>query len=472
MEQILENPTLSRSLRQARAEIRQLPPERVALAALDIGKNVHVGYLATLAGPIMRPIKLPTLKVGFEYFTKELDQLVASGEYDLIILGHEPTGIYHESWGANLIVRYAAHMIGEASPPIRYRQVNPVLVKRERERLSSHYRKDDFIDTYAITNLLAQGVGSNVSVLDHAVFNLRLCLRQMTRLSKQQARVQIDILRTMERLWPGALGNKKKFKAAHPDMPPLKHLVDSKPMQRIRLRHLLEHCPNPYDLLELGCEGIIKLFRQHGERCGKVTAQRILDVAQQSLLPPVGLANALAAEVHQTWKLYLTYEEQIKSYEQEAIRFVPDTPAAAITSIPGINELLAARYLAPLGDYTRFKKASEIWSFAGFDPLLKQSGNHRKIGQTSKRGSPYLRDTLFVIGHLLISHCPDCTRVYYKAEQRGMSSVGAIIHVANKANRIMFSLLRSQGVYKSPLSEAESQKWKQYAKKRRARKKK
>ena len=42
MEKILDNPTLSRSLQQARAEIRQLPPERVALAALDIGKNVHV----------------------------------------------------------------------------------------------------------------------------------------------------------------------------------------------------------------------------------------------------------------------------------------------------------------------------------------------------------------------------------------------------------------------------------------------
>ena len=152
-------------------------------------------------------------------------------------------------------------MTGQAWPPIRYRHVNPVLVKRERERLTSHYRKDDFIDTYAITNLLAQDVGSSLSILDHFVYHLCLCLRQMTRLSKQQARVEIDILRTMEGLWPGGLGNSKKFKATHPDMPPLLHLLDSKPLPRIRLRHLLEYCPNPYELLRLGEKGIRELFR-------------------------------------------------------------------------------------------------------------------------------------------------------------------------------------------------------------------
>lgn len=471
MEQILDNPTLSRSLRKARAEIRQLPPERVAVAALDIGKNVHVGHLASLCGPIMPAVKLPTLEVGFERFTKGLDELLASGQHDLIILGHEPTGIYHEAWGANLIVRYEAHMIGQASPPIRYRHINPVLVKRERERLTSHYRKDDFIDTYAITNLLAQGVGSNVSILDHCMYHLRLCLRQMTRLSRQQAKVQTDILRTLERLWPGALGNSKKFKAAHPDMPPLLHLVESKVLKRIRLRHILEHCPNPYQLRSLGQTGIIDLFRSRGERCGPATAARILKVAQQSLLPPKPFAEILAQEVHESWKLYLTYEQQIASYEQQAIALVPDTPAAAISTLPGVSPLLAARYLAPLGDYTRFKRASEIWSFAGFDPNLKQSGNHKRLGKISYRGSPYLRNTLFLIGHLVASHCPDCTRVYHRAKERGMNNIAATIHVANKANRIMFSLLRSQQTYESPLSTLDAQKWLKVANKRRGQKK-
>ena len=104
-------------------------------------------------------------------------------------------------------------------------------------------------------------------------------------------------------------------------MPPLLHLVDSKPLQRIRWRHLLEYCPNPYELLRLGQKGIIELFRSHGERFAETTAQRILKVASQSpmILP---FAKILAQDVHQTWKLYLTYEQQIKGYEQEATRLV------------------------------------------------------------------------------------------------------------------------------------------------------
>ena len=215
-----------------------------------------------------------------------------------------------------------------------------------------------------------------------------------------------------------------------------------------------------------------ELFRSHGERCGAVTAQRILKVAQQSVLPPEALTKILAQEVHQTWKLYLTYEQQIKGYEQEAARLVSDTPAAAISSIPGVTPLLAARCLAPLGDYTRFKQASEICSFAGYDPNTKQSGNHKRIGKICYRGSPYLRDTLFVIGNLLISDCPDCTRVYYQAKQRRMNNIRAIIHVTNKANRIMFSLLKSQDTYKSQLSENEAKKWQYFANKRRSRKNK
>jgi transposase len=48
----------------------------------------------------------------------------------------------------------------------------------------------------------------------------------------------------------------------------------------------------------------------------------------------------------------------------------------------------AARYLAGIGEVERFSAADQIWAFAGFDPILVQSGDTRRLGQISKRSAP------------------------------------------------------------------------------------
>ena len=47
---------------------------------------------------------------GYERYVNTLDALVAQHQPQLVILGHEPTGVYHESWARNLMIRYADHL--------------------------------------------------------------------------------------------------------------------------------------------------------------------------------------------------------------------------------------------------------------------------------------------------------------------------------------------------------------------------
>ncbi len=166
---LLPDPTLPRSVQKARADIRTVAPHRILVASLDVGKDVDVPYFSTLTGQVLvAPLKIQTLKSGYDFFTQKLDQLLASGHFDLILMGHEPTGIYHEAWMYTLVERYSAHLASKATVQIRYRLIRPSLVKKERERLRSHHPKNDFIDTYAINNLLGQGIGSNLGKLDEA----------------------------------------------------------------------------------------------------------------------------------------------------------------------------------------------------------------------------------------------------------------------------------------------------------------
>lgn len=134
----------------------------------------------------------------------------------------------------------------------------------------------------------------------------------------------------------GALGNASAYQRTHPELPPLLHLVDSQPLQRMRLRLVLEHCPDPYRLREPGVDGIRDLFSVHGERCGQKTAQHIYAVAQQSLLPPRPVCALLAAQVQADIGQRRLLEARIAAGETQAQAVLPTPSAQVLTTLPGV----------------------------------------------------------------------------------------------------------------------------------------
>ena len=449
-----------RRSKAAEKELKGCDAQRVLIVAWDIGKDVHVLYVGTAAGEtLLAPTKVSSLASGYEWTRQQVDSHLNSGRYDLVVMGHEPTGVYHESLSQQLVMDYQQHWTEEARPPVRYRWLNPALVKMERQRQSQRQRKTDKIDVLAVARLLAAGQGRPAPALTEAETALRLTLRRVQQLEQRQRRLGIGLLRSLDRLWPGALGHARAYRQTHPELPPLLHLVSSRPLERMRLRVLLEHCADPHRLRALGVDGIQHLFRSHDERCGRKTAQHIDAVARQSLLPGAGVSALLAEQVQADFAQYRLLEDQIAADEARAVALLPATAGQVLTTMPGVSPTLATRYLAGLGDPDRFQTARQVWAYAGYDPMQADSGNRRHSGAISHRGSPYLRATLYQIGYLTALHCPDCTRVYVQARQRGLATTLAIIHVANKANRILFALLTSQEPYRSPLSDEEAAYW-------------
>ena len=122
----------------------------------------------------MAPHKLVSLATGYQQLIELLDRLLASGLYDLVIVGHEATGVYHEAWSHALAERYHGQRTGAATPALRYRLVNPTLVKQERQRKTHRKRKTDAIDVAAIAALLAIGSGNPVLLLNETAMRLRV----------------------------------------------------------------------------------------------------------------------------------------------------------------------------------------------------------------------------------------------------------------------------------------------------------
>lgn len=447
------------------AEMRQIlldsQPHRILSVSIDCAKNVHQFMGVTGKEKVLqKPTPVETTRTGYEQFRDWLRARIASMRFDVIIVANEPTGVYHEAWMYQLLRDFGEEMGEAARVRVIYRWQSPSAVKLERRQKYHRGRKSDVIDLWCIHALNLRGEGQTPIVQMAGTFEMQQAVGEWQQLRRTQRQHQNQILTQLERLWPGALGNLKAFRRAWPQLDAPLLLVQSKPLQRDRVRILIEEDPNPHRIQRMSAAEIIALFKRRGGRCGVKTAERIERVFDQMVLPPDPLAQIVARRVQDEYATFRQREAQIAHLmEEKIVGLVDQSDAAVLLSVPGTSPALVARYIACLRDYRRFPSAAHIWSYAGFDPMRSQSGNHNRTYQISKQGDAFLRDTLFQLGYQMASHCPPVQACFVKAIERGMSVRAAIIHAARKANRILFSLLNSQRPFVNPLSAEKSAFW-------------
>ncbi len=427
-----------------------IPYDRILIAPLDIGKNVDWAAFHTREGLLLHePIQVSTLKDGYERYVATLDTLVARHQPQLVILGHEPTGIYHESWARNLIERYADHLAGRATPRFLYYFVNSYQVKLNRTQTTLSFDKTDQIDLGSIGDLLMRGLGFPAHLPTATDLLVRQEVRSIRAIQAEQRRVANRIVGTFDQLIPGALLNTRRFARAHPDLSVPKPLA-TRPLERQMIEALITLCPNPHDILKLGQKGIIDLFHAHSYRCGPKTADKILAVVQRSLLPPADVAPAFATILQREFEHYQFLASQQQKGIDNLELLIPATRARHLVPIPGASSYLVARYLTGIGSVDDLLFADQVWAKAGMNPSVYISGDVIVYGAMSKQGDPFFRDTLYLLGYQLALHCAYFGNTFLDAIERGKSEVEATIHTAHKVNRVFVHLLKHDEPFDPP----------------------
>ncbi len=86
---------------------------------------------------------------------------------------------------------------------------------------------------------------------------------------------------------------------------------------------------------------------------------------------------------------------QIKALEARLEQEANKEPRIEVLrSHPGIGPITSLALIHTLGDVRRFRRKEEVVAFIGLDPLEKSSGETRRMGQISKRGSRLVRHLL------------------------------------------------------------------------------
>lgn len=118
----------------------------------------------------------------------------------------------------------------------------------------------------------------------------------------------------------------------------------------------------------------------------------LFGVAGQRLLDDLDLAAAYALRVRSLRQLIAAYNHEISDLNRELARTLKDHRGyRAITQLPGIGKVLAAVFVAELGDISRFHGAGHVCSWAGVTPRHRESDLTVRRGHITKQGSKLVR---------------------------------------------------------------------------------
>lgn len=128
--------------------------------------------------------------------------------------------------------------------------------------------------------------------------------------------------------------------------------------------------------------------------------------------------------------------ELLRREMDKAASTLPEYPI--VMAMDGVGPTLGPQLMAEIGDVTRFTKRGALTAFAGVDPGGDQSGDHeRKSNRTSKKGSPHLRKTLFVIMDGILQRSPVDNPVYLFMDKKRSQGKPYYVYMTAGANKFL-----------------------------------
>jgi transposase len=112
----------------------------------------------------------------------------------------------------------------------------------------------------------------------------------------------------------------------------------------------------------------------------------------QQLLAAVEAPAPYVARIQSLQRLIEDLDLEIDLFARLARgKLLADPGYRAVQTIPGIGPVLAAVFVAEIGDVTRFKSAAHLASWAGLTPKHHESDTHVRRGRITKQGSRLVR---------------------------------------------------------------------------------
>lgn len=379
-----------------------------AVVGIDIGKRKHAATALSPEGQVIAQLaSFPNTRQGVE----RLESLVLrpAGGPQKVLVVMEATGHYWICLHAELQRRGYVCVV-----------LNPV---QTNARCNARIRKtrNDRIDSASIARAILAGDAKATRVPGRATTELRLLVRHRRRLVQAAGDMERYAHTLVDRIFPEyADVFCKPFISCGLKLIRQVGLSPSKILEKEeQVRELLRTASRG----RLAPEKIDRLFQAARDSIGWRLAEDVVDSQLVSILDYLQTVRKQIAEIE------LELEQRMQS---------TDSPLLSL----GIGNVLAATIHAesdPIGD---FDTADQYVAYTGLDPSLHDSGDTiRKRKKISKRGSPVLRQALYLAAFVVIRKHHYFARIYNKHRRRGKNHRSALVVVARRLARVIWRIL-------------------------------
>ena len=347
-----------------------------------------VAVLNTRQKVVMKPQEVQHTVEGFADLTKKLNAL--NGEVRIVM---EHTGRYYEPIAMFL-----------DSSGFFVSALNPILLNKYQENPSLHNVKTDKADAIKIAKFGLDNWDQlrQYEPMDTIRYQLKTMHRQFQLASKSETAFTNNLIALLEQTYPGI--RKLLSSPARPDGS----------QKWVDYVGTFWHADCVRKLsLKAFTERYLKFCQRHNYYFSEEKAAELYRHAQTvvTLVPKSDVSKLMVKEaVTQLNAISRTVE----TYRSEMNRLASQLPEyETVMGMYGAGPSTGPQLMAEIGDIRRFPKKNSIIAYAGIDPGKDDSGDVvKKSNRSSKRGSPYLRKTLFVIMDVLIRLKPVDDPVY------------------------------------------------------------
>jgi transposase len=381
---------------------------------IDMGKRKHVACIIDQDGSyLLRPRSFINDITGYQ---RILNYLGKTGKTSDILVGMEASGHYWYSLH-DFLTKKGYELI----------VLNPIQTSMQAKK-GIRKCKTDKHDAYHIATLLKNG-GYRASIVPG---ELGMTCRQLTRLRfnivRQGARIKQLIRSRLHPIWP-------EYEKVFVD------IFCSTSMK------LLYTAPTPEDLLMLDHEELHELLRKASRgKYGKDRTKRVLEAANNSIGMKRGISGMRISI--RTLLDQLQSLKPIRQKLEEDIYIIADELPGYLLTLPGINRLSAVGLYGEVDPIESFKTPSQLVAFAGLDPIVFQTGQYnaprRRI---SKRGSPYLRYTIWNMAFRAVYQEGDLRTFWLRKRGKGMKHLDSVTAAAIKLCHIIWRIMSDRRDY-------------------------
>jgi transposase len=161
------------------------------------------------------------------------------------------------------------------------------------------------------------------------------------------------------------------------------------PPELRELRELVRHRQQLVKLATSTKNGTRALLAKHNIR---LAARQLDGDAAVAVLDSLELPGTYAIRLAAQRRLLLALAEEIAATEIEVVRRLKDHPGyRRLLTIGGVGPILAAVFVAEIGDVSRFPNAAALCCWAGITPRHYESDKTVRRGHISKEGNTLVR---------------------------------------------------------------------------------